>query len=295
MKPLALVAAVACAPVLWCASAGDLQRELDRIGSSAGGRVGVAAVLIESGEHVAFHGDQRSFMASTVKFPVALRVLQLVDTGKLRLDQKVAVQKSDLAPGVTTLGGKFKPGAEFAIRDLLGFMILNSDNTACDVLMRLSGGPRAVMARVQALGIEGIRVDRSEKQLAADYKRSRSQFLKDSRDTSTPDAMVALLAKFQQGETLKPPGTVFLRELLEQSTAGQNRLKGLLPAGTVVAHKTGTWGEAAMNDVGVITAPGGAKHIAIAVFVNGSKKDTTTVERAMAEIARAVYDHWVQP
>ena len=72
MKPLALIAAMACAPVLWCASAGDLQKELDRISSSPRGLVGVAAVLIESGEHVAFHGDQPSFMASTVKFPVAL-------------------------------------------------------------------------------------------------------------------------------------------------------------------------------------------------------------------------------
>ena len=295
MKLFTLVAALVSAPVLWCASSADLQKELDRIGSTAGGRVGVAAVLIESGEHVALHGDQPSFMASTVKFPVALRVLQLVDTGKLRLDQKVTVQKSDLAPGVTTLGGKFKPGAEFTIRDLVGFMILNSDNTACDVLMRLAGGPQAVMARVQALGIEGIRVERSEKQLAADYKRSRARFLKDPRDTSTPDAMVALLAKFQQGETLNPPTTVFLREMLEQSTTGANRLKGLLPPATVVAHKTGTWDEAGINDVGVITAPGGAKHIAIAVFVSGSKKEMPVVERAIAEITRAVYDHWVQP
>ena len=295
MKLFTLVAALINAPVLWCAPAIELQKELDRIGSAAGGRVGVAAVLIESGEHVAFHGDQPAFMASTVKFPVALIVLHLVEEGKLRLDQKVAVQKSELAPGVTTLGGKFKPGAEFTIRDLLGFMILNSDNTACDVLLRLSGGPQAIMARVQALGIEGMRLDRSEKQLAADYKRSRAQFLKDPRDTSTPDAMVALLAKFQQGETLNPPGTVLLREMLEQSTTGPNRLKGLLPPATVVAHKTGTWGEAAMNDVGVITLSGGAKHIAIAVFVSGSKKETSIVERAIAEIARAVYDHWVQP
>lgn len=295
MKVFALAAALGTAPVLWCAPAIDLQKELDRSGSTAGGRVGVAAVLIESGEHVAFHGDQPSFMASTVKFPVALTVLHLVEDGKLHLDQKVAVQKSDVAPGVTTLGGRFKTGAEFTIRDLLGFMILNSDNTACDVLLRLSGGPRAVMARVQALGIEGMRADRSEKELAADYKRSHAQFLKDRRDTSTPDAMVALLAKFHQGETLNPPGTLFLREMLQQSTTGPNRLKGLLPPSTVVAHKTGTWGEAAMNDVGVITLPGGAKHIAIAVFVSGSTKETPIVERAIAEMARAVYDHWSQP
>jgi beta-lactamase class A len=132
-----------------CAPAADLTKDLEHIAQRIGGRAGVSAVLIESGEHVALHGDLPFFMASVVKFPVALRVLQLVDEGKLRLDQKVAVQKSDLAPGVSVLGGNFKPGTEFTIRDLLNYMITASDNTACDVLMRLSSGPQAVMARVQ--------------------------------------------------------------------------------------------------------------------------------------------------
>src|ERR1700693_6154396 len=76
------------------APAADLTKDLERIEQQIGGRAGVSAVLIESREHVAFHGDQPFFMASVVKFPVALRVLQLVDEGKLRLDQNVAVQKS---------------------------------------------------------------------------------------------------------------------------------------------------------------------------------------------------------
>jgi len=277
--------------LLCCSQAADLTKDLERTAQRIGGRVGVSAVLIETGEHVAFHGDQPFFMASVVKFPVALRVLQLADEGKLLLDQKVALQKSDLAPGATVLGGNFKPGTEFTIRDLLSYMITASDNTACDVLMRLSGGPQAAMARVQALGIQGIRIDRMEKELAADFDRSHARFLKDTRDTSTPDAMAALLAKFQAGETMKPASTTVLREMLERTTLS-NRLKGLLPPGTVVAHKTGTWRDAATNDAGIITLPGGSRHIAIAVFTNRSKKDLAAVERAIAEMGRAVYDHW---
>jgi beta-lactamase class A len=272
---------------VWCAQAADLSKDLEHIGQRIGGRAGVSAVLIETGEHAAFHGDQTFFMASVVKFPVALRVLQLVDEGKLRLDQKVAVHKSDLSPGVTVLGGNFKPGAEFTIRDLLHYMITASDNTACDVLMGLSGGPQGGMARLQALGIQGIRIDRMEKQVAADYDRSHARFLSDIRDTSTPDAMAALLAKFQAGEALKPASTKVLQEMLERTTTFPNRLKGLLPPGTIVAHKTGTWSAAATNDVGIITLPDGSKHIAIAVFTNRSKKD-----RTIAEMGRAVYDHW---
>ena len=272
-------------------SAADLREDLQRIAKPIGGRVGVSAVLIESGEHVALHGDQAFFMASVVKFPVALRVLQLVDEGKLRLDQKVALQKSDIVRGSTVLGVDVKPGTEYAIRDLLNYMIGASDNTSCDLLMGLSGGPQATMARVQALGIQGIRIDRGEKQMAAESARSHAKFLKDPRDTSTPDAMAALLAKFQAGEALKPASTALLREMMEKS-ALTSRLQALLPPGTVVAHKTGSWRDAATNDVGIITLPGGTKHIAIAVFTNRSKRDLPAVEHTIAVIARAVYDHW---
>jgi beta-lactamase class A len=289
MPRLTIAFALLCA----CA-AQDVQKDLERIAAASGGRVGVSAVLIESGEHAALHGDRPFFMASVVKFPVALRVLHLVDEDKLRLDQKVQVRASDRAPGVTTLDGRFKPGALFTVRELLEFMTLNSDNTACDVLLRLYGGPPAVQSRLESMGIHGIRVDRTEKELAAAYSESRAQFLKDARDTSTPDAMAALLAKFEHGEALKPATTAFLRDLMERAATAPNRLKGLLPPGNVVAHKTGTWREAATNDAGIITLPGGAGHIAIAVFTNQAKSGVD-LERTIAEIARAVYDHWTRP
>jgi beta-lactamase class A len=279
--------------VVYLATAQDLPKELERIAAAAGGRVGVSAVLIESGEHIALHGDQPFFMASVVKFPVALRVLELVDGDKLRLDQKIPVKASDRAPGVNTLDGRFKPDALFTVRELLEFMILNSDNTACDILFRLYGGPPGAQSRLRVLGIQGIRVDRTEKEIAAAYTVSRVQFLKELRDTSTPDAMAALLAKFERGEALKPVTTAFLRDLMERAATAPNRLKGLLPPGTVVAHKTGTWREAATNDVGIVTLPGGAGHIAIAVFSNRAKAGVD-LERTIAEIARAVYDHWAR-
>jgi beta-lactamase class A len=67
-----------------------------------------------------------------------------------------------------------------------------------------------------------------------------------------------------------------------------------LPPGTVVAHKTGTWREAATNDAGIITLPGGAGHVAIAVLTNRTKAGVDA-ERTIAEIALALYGHWARP
>jgi beta-lactamase class A len=76
--------------------------------------------------------------------------------------------------------------------------------------------------------------------------------------------------------------------MMEKTTTGPARIKGLLPAGTVVAHKTGTTGSAgnlngSTNDVGVI-----AGRIALAVYVKGSTRPLAVRERAIAEIARTV-------
>jgi beta-lactamase class A len=79
---------------------------------------------------------------------------------------------------------------------------------------------------------------------------------------------------------------------MERCRTGEARLKGILPAETIVAHKTGTIGEIT-NDVGIITLPGDAGHIAIAVLVKSSEKEVPERERVIAQIARAVYDFFL--
>jgi len=83
---------------------------------------------------------------------------------------------------------------------------------------------------------------------------------------------------------------------MAESNPGSKGLQGLLPNGTVVAHKTGTSGTqngitAATNDIGIITLPNG-KHFAIAVFVSDSPADEKVREAVIAKIAKAVWDRW---
>ncbi len=77
---------------------------------------------------------------------------------------------------------------------------------------------------------------------------------------------------------------------------GIRRIKGLLPDGTVVAHKTGTSGTvdgvtAPTNDVGLVTLPNG-QHLAIAVFVSDSTANGAVREEVIAKVAQAVWDQW---
>ena len=79
-----------------------------------------------------------------------------------------------------------------------------------------------------------------------------------------------------------------VNKLMIDSTTGPNRLKGQLPKGTIVAHKTGTGGTqngitGATNDIGIIDL-GKGRHIAIAVFVSDSPADEKTREAVIAKI-----------
>jgi beta-lactamase class A len=115
---------------------------------------------------------------------------------------------------------------------------------------------------------------------------------------ATPLAMLKLLRALHEGRGLSAPSRALLLQLMTESVTGPRRIKGLLPAGAVVAHKTGTSNTAggltrATNDVGIITLPDG-RHMAVAVFVSDSRADEKTRERVIAKIARAAWDWGTQ-
>ena len=315
--------------ILQCVASGQtsdsslprLEREIARISKVAGGTVGASAIHIETGRRVSLNGGERFPMASSYKVPIAVQLLTRVDQGEVKLDEMIEIKPGDLHPGSGTLTDLFnKPGLALSVRNLLELMLLISDNSATDVVLRLAGGPAAVTARMRALGIEGINVDRPTVRLIADWiglelppedkwspglfetapatvkpqdrAAAARKFDADTRDTSTPIAMADLLVRIYRKELLKPGSAELLLDIMRRCRSGEMRLKGILPEGTEVAHKTGTIG-GTTNDVGIITLPDGAGHVAIAVFVKSSEKDVPQRERAIAEIARAAHDYFL--
>jgi beta-lactamase class A len=126
-----------------------------------------------------------------------------------------------------------------------------------------------------------------------DKQRAASQrYARDPRDTSTPAAMASLLVHIYHKHLLKPQTTKLLLGLMHRCQTGNKRLKGLLPAGTEVAHKTGT-SMGIINDVGVITLPNDAGHIAAVAFIKGAKSSIPMCEHSIAEVARNVYDYFL--
>nr|WP_313934789.1 MULTISPECIES: serine hydrolase [unclassified Nostoc] len=103
----------------------ELYKQIEQISRIAQGRVGVTATLLETAQSVSFNGDQRFPMQSVYKFPIGMAVLAQVDQGKLKLDQKVLVKKSDFVskPQHSPIRDKNPQGVELSLAELLEYMV----------------------------------------------------------------------------------------------------------------------------------------------------------------------------
>ncbi|HST52603.1 MAG TPA: class A beta-lactamase, subclass A2 [Pyrinomonadaceae bacterium] len=268
---------------------GGLRGEFQKIAPDAKGRVGAAVMLLESGESADLSGDEHFPMHSVYKLPIAMAVLRQVDRGELKLDQTVKVERSDFVrEGMySPIRDKNPNGAQLTVAELLRYAVSESDGTASDVLLKLAGGAGSVMAFLKEIKVSGINVVNSEKEIGRDWQTQYENW-------ATPKAAVELLAALQAGRGLSADSRALLLKLTTESLPGAKRLKGQLPAGTIVAHKTGTGGTrdgitSATNDIGIITLPDG-RHLAVAVFVSDSKADEATREAVIARIAKAAWD-----
>jgi beta-lactamase class A len=124
-----------------------------------------------------------------------------------------------------------------------------------------------------------------------EHMAARRAGWRDPRDTATPNDMTRLMVMLWKRELLSPESSKLLLEMLDRCETGKSRIKGLLPQGTDVAHKTGSIG-GVVNDVGILTLPGDAGHVAISVFTKASFRQEELSEKAIAEIARTVYDYF---
>jgi beta-lactamase class A len=146
-----------------------LEQRLAAMATENPGEYGIAAMDLSTGKSISFNGNQAFPMASTMKIAVAAAYLAEVDAGRRTLDDRFG----DLSAG-----------------SLMDAMITRSDNRATDALISMLGGPAPVDRWLRGHGVTGMRVDRTIAQLLSDRRD-----LRDVRDSSTPTAMLGLVAR----------------------------------------------------------------------------------------------------
>lgn len=272
----------------------DIEAVLSAVLAESDGLCGVAVKWVGGSKVYGLNMDKPLPLASVYKFHLGLSVFDRVDQKQLRLDQKLKVRPSDLTLDTwSPLRDQHPKGGDFSVEDLVAYTVAQSDNSTCDFLFELLGGPEVVDKDVKAWKQLNTKIYSTEK--AVFYDRSLQY-----KNVGSARDLVLLLEKFDKGEILKPQTRDALWTILKGTTTGVNRVKADLPKGTVFAHKTGTGytDEAtgncvSTNDIGIIVMPNG-KHLALAILLSDSKASEADRDAVLARLGRKIYDHFAQ-
>ncbi len=279
-------------PTSALAQTDSLKTKIENIIKNSGGKIGVAVISVEDRGTLTINDSVKYPMQSVYKFPLALAVLNQVDKKKISLTKKIRLNKSSLEKSTwSPLRDKYPEGnKDVTLDEILNYTVSESDNNGCDILFGLVGGTRTVNSYIHNLGIKNISISATEKEMHSGWN---VQF----KNWCYPSSMAELFYKFYQGKVLSKSSREYLLRIMEKTVTGANRIKGLLPKGTIVAHKTGSSGTngegitAATNDAGIITLPSG-HHVILVVFVSNSKDNDKIRNEVIAKISKAVWDFY---
>lgn len=268
----------------------ELENQIDSLLNGKKATVGIA-VWTDKGDMLRYNDHVHFPLLSVFKFHVALAVLDKMDKQSISLDSIVSIKASQMPPNTYSPLRKKFPDQDFTItlRELMQYSISQSDNNACDILIEYAGGIKHINDYIHRLSIDSFNLSETEDGM-------HSSFEAVYRNWSTPSAMVRLLRTADEKELFSNKELKdFLWQTMIDTETGANKLKGMLPAKTVVGHKTGSSDrnadgmKTADNDAGLVILPDGRKYY-IAAFVMDSYETDEDNANIIARISRMVYD-----
>jgi len=235
--------------------------------------LGVYLFDLDTRAYLDLNGTATLSSASIIKVPVLVALLQEVDAGNIRLDESLTLEASDIAEGSGDMQYQ-PPGTQYSVLETATKMIIISDNSATNMLIKRLGGISSLNQRFQAWGLTATAIRNPLPDLGGE-------------NTTSPEDMAKLLAAVTQGDLLSLRSRDRLLEIMRR-TETNTLLPAGLGEGAIVAHKTGDI-ESLVGDVGVIDMPNGRRYLA-AVMVRRPTNDERAQE-LIREISRATYEY----
>ena len=268
----------------------DLDKAIQAlIRDAAATDVAVAFHNVASGDELLIHADVNIHPASTIKVPIMMEVFRQAEQKIFSLDERVAV-KNDFVSIVdgshfslqaaddseTGLYGRI--GERLTIRELVRLMITESSNVATNMVVERVTPGRATDFMV-SLGTKDVNVLRGVEDGKA-YARGLN-------NRATARGLMLILARLAERSVVSAKASDEMLAILR----GQKFNEGIpagLPAGTSVAHKTGSFSKV-YHDVGIVEPPG-KRPFVLVVLTRGIEKEPRA-HRLVADISRRVYEH----
>jgi beta-lactamase class A len=258
------------------ATAPDPEPRLAQIERRAGGRLGVALIDGRGRTLMAHRAGERFAMCST--FKLLLGAMHAQTEGARHPMNFTRADLLSNSPYSESVVGSGEMRVGFAAEHA----IVESDNTAANLLLRRMGGPAVFTRLLRDMGDSVTRLDRYELALNENARG-------DPRDTTSPAAMALTASRFVLGDLLHPAWRAQLRGWMVASRTGRRRIRAGLPAGWQAGDKTGTCGTA-YNDVAFLVSPSGQSYM-LAVYLDRPAVPPARAEAAIADVGRLAVAH----
>lgn len=301
------------------APSGSLEAALRRIRDGVDGRMAIYVEDVEKGDVTTIDADASYETFSVIKVPLMAAVLQRVEEGRLRLDQRVSMPAASrrIPSGVLYA---LDPGLRPTLRDLLTLMIIVSDNSATDALGDLVGREE-VTRFAQGLGLRHTAIrfsdldwdrlwlsqldpsyadasgDRTigfpfEKYPAERVGEAFRHVIEESGlffGRSTARETGALFSRMARGQLVSKQMSELMLGILKRQQVN-NRIPRYLGDGVVAAHKTGDGQPWVANDAGVVWVKG--RPIVVVAFIGQHRGTTEAAHDAIGRVAAEVVHHY---
>lgn len=240
---------------------------------------GAFFVDLDNGAFVNFNGVTTFSAASTIKTPILVAFFQDVDAGKIYLDEQLVTTPSNIGSGAGSM--QYQPvGTKYSAIHTATEMIINSDNTATNMIIERLGGKDELNKRFKEWGLDVTQISNPLPDL-------------EGTNTTSPRDLAIVLAKVNQGDLISVRSRDRMLDIMKQT-----RTRTLLPQGiekdATIAHKTGDIGKV-LGDAGIVDIPTGKRYIG-GVLVKRPHNDYSA-RTLIQDISRTAYQHfkWYQP
>ncbi|OQW46910.1 MAG: hypothetical protein A4S09_03105 [Proteobacteria bacterium SG_bin7] len=304
----------------------NLESSISKILSSADGNYGIYIKSLSTGEDFSLNAERSWYLASAIKLAVANELYKQIAQGKIRFEDTHIISLSDYRDGA----GKtnfLKVGGLTTIRQLTEQMLIESDNTATDILINRLGidninkslgqtvprgfSPISTMLDVRRLAYSEFNAKAGDlsnmdffslKKIKPEGKKI--SWLKKKLNLAQDQLKVGTLREaFERyyevhlnSGTLRAYAQLLihsaknsdLMKIMSKSVTGDRRLSRGLPRGFNFAHKTGTQ-LARICDMGIIYKNNPQKGLIVTVCAE-KFKSSENAEKIFQKIGKAIND-----
>ena len=277
------------------------------------GVIGVSVKNLETGEYAEVNGDMLFPTASVFKVPVIVEFFRQIDNNWIKIEDQRLLREKDKVPGSGILK-ELSEGMPVSYKDLLSLMMIVSDNTATDIIVKKVGFEN-INNTMKELGLNNTKVTKYCRQILfdlvglnnleldemtinvfneatenRDYSGSWSLKTEDN-NVSTPKEMTRLLELITEEKAATEKSCQKILEIMAKCQTGPYRIPKYLPSKEVILQrKTGSL-PGIRNDVGIIRIKESNKKYIISCFTREAENNYEA-EEVIARISQKVYNYF---